>query len=107
MIPAAFLARTSSLPSLRSPARAARTLCACQPVALVRSPIGAPLGRCSSARMVAFFDGRTEAAGVPAGMERDEAAVIGRCFGLVDLAGLRLVLRGVSLATVALRDFPL
>src|SRR5260370_1651345 len=43
--------------------RAARTLCPCQPVASVRSPIAAPVGRCSRARIVAFFDEPAGAAG--------------------------------------------
>src|ERR1700686_3336044 len=57
--------RASSFPSLRRPVRAARTLCPCQPVAAVRSPIAAPSGRCSRVRIMAFFDGRAVAAAEP------------------------------------------
>jgi hypothetical protein len=53
-------AAASSFPSLRRPVRAARTLCTCQPVASVRSPIAAPCGRCSRARIDAFLLGRTD-----------------------------------------------
>src|ERR1700730_11696424 len=56
--PASSFARISSLPSLRRPVRAARTLCTCHPVASVKSLIAAPSGRSSRPRMAAFFDWR-------------------------------------------------
>jgi hypothetical protein len=75
VIPAASLVRVSSFPSLRSPVSAARTLCACQPVAPLSSLIGAPSGRCSKARMTAFFDRRIDVP-APAFAESDSAGFV-------------------------------
>ena len=101
MTPAASLSRTSSFPSLRRPVNAARTLCVCQPVASIKSPIAAPFGRSSRATIAAFFDGRTGAADERALEDRDDAALVACCFeaGFADLrAVLRAGLGGLGLA---------
>jgi hypothetical protein len=90
VIPAASLLRTSRLPSLRSPVSAARTLCTCQPVALAKSLIAAPLGRWRRAIIAVFFDDRAGTGECPLGA-RDPG--FADRFGAGDLADLRAVLR--------------
>src|SRR5205807_5696354 len=85
------LARTSSLPALRRPVRAARTLCTCHPVAAVRSLIAAPFGRSSKPTMAAFFDWRIGAATEPGLL--GEAVKAGARFPYRRFADLRSVLR--------------
>src|SRR5436305_3780386 len=101
-MPAASLSRTSSFPSLRRPVSAARTLCTCQPVALVRSSSAAPSGRSRRATIAAFFDRLAGVAGERTFGTRNDAALAGR-FGADDLADLWSALRA-GLPVCVLRD---